>query len=189
MPRNYENDNQFKVLGQKIRSRRLGLKQSLSEVSGSIEIDEKELLKIETGVQKPSQEVLELLIEHFKITELEANDLFELAGYGADNIFPTNLMEFLQSLGSKTVIMLSPIEQRIVLSDSLDVHVDKDNIVFNFKQSLGNDQPASVSRVAMNINQAHQVVDLLSKALIKQKYLSGPKSLPSKTDRKNEDHN
>ena len=180
-------NNSLKTLGQKIRSKRLDLKQSISEVSGSIEIEEKELLKIETGLKKPSQEVLELLIEHFKITDVEANNLFELAGYTSENVFPSNLMDFLQSLGSKSIIMLSPIEQKIVLSDSLDVFVDKDNIVFNFKQSLGNAQPTSVSRVAMNINQAHQVLDLLSKALIKQNYLKSPKSLPSKTDHKKED--
>ena len=100
-------NNQLKALGQKIRSKRLDLKQSISEVSGSIEIDEKELLKIETGLKKPSQEVLELLIEHFKITDIEANSLFELAGYTSENIFPSNLMDFLQSLGSKSIIMLS----------------------------------------------------------------------------------
>ena len=187
MDKSSDNNNQLKALGQKIRSKRLDLKQSLSEVSGSIEIDENELIKIETGLQKPSQEVLELIIEHFKITEMEANTLFDLAGYGSENIFPSNLMEFLQSLGTKCIVMLSPIEQKVVLSDSLDIHIDKDNIVFNFKQILGNNQPTSVSKVAMNVNQAYQVMDLLTKALIKHNYLKNPKSLPSKSDNK-EDH-
>ena len=184
MNKEASHNNPLQLLGQKIRSKRLDLKQSISEVSGSIEVDEKELLKIEVGLKKPSQEVLELLIEHFKISELEASSLFELAGYGMEKLLPTNLMELLQGMAPKTFIMLSPIEQKIVSSDTLDVHIDKDNIVFDFKQNLGNNQPITVSRVAMNVNNAYQVLDLLSKALIKQQYLKGSKELPSRLDQK-----
>jgi hypothetical protein len=175
-------DTPFKILGSKLRSTRLKSKQTLSEVSWSVEIDEKKLLQIELGFQKPSETVLESLIEHFKLSETEANDLFNLAGYSEAHDANLNFLEMIQSLlggvGNKTVLMLSQTEQRAFFSDGLDVHYDKKGIMLNFKQSLGQPQPTSVAKIGMSYEQAEQVLKTISKALLRAKYMNKPSSLP-----------
>src|SRR5690606_30273709 len=74
-------EHPFKVLGDKLRTIRQKMHESLAEVSGAVEIDEESLLKIEQGKECPSEDILLLLINHFGMREDEAAALWQLAGY------------------------------------------------------------------------------------------------------------
>ena len=179
MEEKLDNKLPFQNLGQKLRTTRLKQKQSLREVSGSIELDIKKLQNIEKGSEKPSEETLDLLIEHYGIKDPEASGLINLAGYGDEEAMPMNLLDLLAGLNiPKTFIMLSQTDQRALFTDSLDIHYDSKGLLMNFKQGLGNPQPVSVAKLAMTYEQAEQVFSTLQRVLLKAKYLRGPKSLP-----------
>ncbi len=169
----------YKSLGQKLKTTRLQHKQTLNEVSGSIELDVKKLQSIERGAEKPTEEILDSLIEHFGIKEPEVSSLMSLAGYIEDDGMPMNILDLLSGMNfPKTFIMLSQSEQRALFTDSLDIHYDSKGLLMNFKQGLGNPQAISVAKLAMTYEQAEQVYSTLQRVLLKAKYLRGPKSLP-----------
>src|SRR5256885_9173824 len=71
----------FKTLGEKLKAIRQKLHESVAEVSGAVEIDEQQLARIEQGQERPSEDVLLLLINHFGMQEDDAANLWQLAGY------------------------------------------------------------------------------------------------------------
>jgi hypothetical protein len=62
---NEQQERPYKVLGEKLKSLRQKMHESVAEVSGAVEIDEQALLKIEQGQERPSEDILMLLINHF----------------------------------------------------------------------------------------------------------------------------
>ncbi len=162
-------DNKFpyKFLGKRLKSVREKSRQSLMEVSGAVEIDTDKLSSIEMGIERPSEDILLLLISHFAIKEEEANSLWELAAYekhhshNDDNI-------------PSVVVMQN--DARIVYTDLLHVTANKYGIVINFMQESGPaGQPLIVSRLGMSKDHAHSVVEVLNKIL----EVSDPKALPA----------
>src|SRR5664279_6184040 len=71
----------FEPLGTQLKRLREVKSESLAEVSGAVEIDEKDLTRIETGHERPSEDILLLLISHFGVQDDKAAELWELAGY------------------------------------------------------------------------------------------------------------
>lgn len=57
------------------------LSESVAEVSGAVEIEEDALERIEQGIERPSEEILMLLMSHFNMQDTEAVQIWELAGY------------------------------------------------------------------------------------------------------------
>src|SRR5574337_1317106 len=76
----------YRPLGRKLKELRGRANESLAEASGAVEIDVRELAAIELGQDRPSEEVLLLLISHFGAKDDEALKLWELAGYNLSNI-------------------------------------------------------------------------------------------------------
>src|SRR6266705_3475310 len=71
----------FKSLGERLKGLRQKLQESVAEVSGAVEIEEKALERMEQGYERPSEDILLLLINHFNIQDDEAAGLWKLAGY------------------------------------------------------------------------------------------------------------
>ena len=82
---NNQNNLPYKSLGLKLQRIRQKKNHSISEVSGSVEIDEKMLISIEEGKFRPSEDILLLLIAHFTIDDNEASKIWELAGYESND--------------------------------------------------------------------------------------------------------
>jgi transcriptional regulator with XRE-family HTH domain len=180
----------FIALGKHLKYVREQSQQSLSEVSGAVEIDEKMLERIESGEERPAEDILLLLISHFGVQDQEAIQLWELANY--DGEMPDQIRS--ESIGfhpgNKPVVMLLALDMRTIYSDGLDINCAKAGLTLNFTQVSGRQaHPVPVAKVGMSYEQAEQVLITLEKALLKARYLRGRKSLPPKSQSDKIDNN
>ncbi|HEX5394931.1 MAG TPA: helix-turn-helix transcriptional regulator [Candidatus Saccharimonadales bacterium] len=152
----------YKPLGRKLKELRSRANESLAEASGAVEIDVRELAAIELGQNRPSEEVLLLLISHFGAKDEEAVKLWEMAGYGMEKIpaaHHSNAEAVQIDTGAKT-------EQRILFTDVVDVMVNNYGVVMNFMQGgAPNSTPVPIARVGMSREHAKSVLKILQVTL------------------------
>jgi transcriptional regulator with XRE-family HTH domain len=160
----------FRPLGSHLKYLREQLHESVAEVSGAVEIDVDDLERIEQGVERPSEDVLMLLINHFDMQDNEAVQLWELAGYESDKGDSSKL-------SGKPLMVLLAMDMRTMYTDHVAIEATKTGVTMNF--SAGKDH--IVSRVGMSHDQAKEVLHVLQTALLKSQYLKGPKRLPPGT--------
>lgn len=155
----------FKPLGFRLRRLRQKRQESLAEVSGAVEIDIDELSEIEQGKTCPSEDVLLLLISHLGAREDEATKLWELAGYDQDDVPAANMIN--DAAGqTKPMVMVMPMDARIVYTDMVHVVVNNYGVVMNFMQRTGiNNQPLAVARIGMSREHAESVISVMQQAL------------------------
>jgi DNA-binding XRE family transcriptional regulator len=172
----------YKSLGTLLKRLREKKQQTLAEVSGAVEIDVTTLTDIEQGLERPSEDILLLLISHFAIRDDEATKLWELAGYlppdGAHPEPPLN--------GAQPVLVM-PMDVRIVYTDMAHIAVNKYGLTMNFMQSGGpGNRPLAVARIGMSTEHAESVLELLQKALqqAKPKLLPAPESKDEASEEK-----
>ena len=171
----------YLVLGRRLKRLRERRRETLAEVSGAVEIDILQLEAIETGKRLPSEDILLLLINHFSIKDSEATKLWELAGYDqpeADTLLPSPADD---PQMMKQALIVMPVDNRIVYTDTVHVMVNNYGVVMNFMQGGGSaSQPLSVARIGMSKEHAKSVLELLRRTLAQ----SEPKSIPSKPSEK-----
>lgn len=168
----------FTSLGKHLKYVREQLNRSLAEVSGAVEIDETLLEKIESGLERPSEDILLLLISHLDVQEQEAVQLWELAGYDGD--VPEQFRPTIDVQSSKATVMLLALDMRTMYSDDLTIEQTPAGLTLNFTQSNGK-QASPVARVGMSYDQAEQVLSQLQQAILRGRYQNGPKKLPPTT--------
>jgi transcriptional regulator with XRE-family HTH domain len=174
----------YKILGSRLKRIRQRHSESVTEVSGAVEIDESLLARIEAGLERPAEDILELLINHFDMKDSDAMSLWSMAGYELESLYSDDATEPDQGVGmQKSVIMLLALESRTMYTDALDIHYDTNGLLLNFKQVVGQPQPISVAKLGMSYEQAEQVLKTLQRVLLHAKYLKGPKALPEQTKR------
>ena len=170
----------YKKLGTHLKSLRERHHESAAEVSSAVEIDENTLQQFETGSERPSEDILLLLISHYGLQDERAEELWRLAGYArgdrSDDDMPSGDM--------KHQAMMIMIDPRIMYSDVAEISANGQGIVLAFSQSAGpTSQPLTVARVGMSREQAQAVMGLLHQALWNmdnpsQKRLSGGADQP-----------
>jgi transcriptional regulator with XRE-family HTH domain len=171
----------YKTLGARLRGMRESLRESLAEVAGSVEIEIDVLSLIEQGTDRPSEDILLLLISHFAVKEDEATKLWELAGYDQSDTGIINLANDPEGI-IKNSVMVMPMDARIMYTDMAHVMINNHGVVMNFMQSAGpNSQPLVVSRLGMSREHAESLLELLQQTLSQpeaetQKSLPAPKS-------------
>ena len=167
----------YKNLGNQLLRLRQSRQETVAEVSGAVEIEPSALERMEQGVELPSEDILLLLISHFNIRDDEAVKLWEMAGYDHDE----RSNDPQTPNGTKQpVLMVLGLDSRIVYSNGVHVSADPSGVVMSFMQYADPTQQAvAVSRVGMSREQAEQVLETLQQALLRDKYASGPKSLPA----------
>lgn len=173
----------FQQLGGKLRTIREQRKESLAEVSGAVEIDADILEKIESGEQRPSEDILMLLLSYFDVHDDEATSYWDLAGYSySEKSAGSNHQNTFEP--NQTVAMLMPMDLRIVYTDMVHVMSNNFGIVMNFMQTAGpNNQPLAVARVGMSREHAQSIVDILVQTLAQTN--QPPKMLSSDNQNKN----
>jgi transcriptional regulator with XRE-family HTH domain len=171
----------YKVLGTRLRYLREHCQESLAEVSGAVEIDEDILDRIEQGVERPSEEILMLLMSHFNMIDSEAVQVWELAGYDRKNGPDILSADDLVSSG-KPVVMLLAVDVRTQYTDGVDISADKAGLTMTFTQMGASGNPQPVAKVGMSLEQAQAVSLAMQKALL-HVALRRPKGLPSPDDR------
>jgi hypothetical protein len=171
-----EQNAPFVTLGRHLKYVREQLRQSVAEVSGAVEIDERTLQHIEAGEEKPAEDILLLLISYYGLQDQQAVQLWELADYDADA--PDQIKPDIDLASAKGVVMLLAVDTRTMYSDGVDITANKAGVTLNFTQATGKSQASPVSRVGMSIEQAEEVARQLQLALLRAKYASGTKQLP-----------
>lgn len=163
-----DGDRPYRVLGWHLKQAREQQCESMAEVSGAVEIEIDVLERIESGRNRPTEDILMLLVNHFDLEELEANSLWELAGYVTDS-------------QTEAVANVSiNIDPRVIYSDSVNVSANEAGVVINFLQSSsGNSHPILASRVGMSHIQAEHMLEILRQSL-EQPSTTEPKKLSIK---------
>lgn len=173
----------YVTLGKHLRYLREQHKESLAEVSGAVEIDERALERIEAGRERPAEDILLLLISHFNMQDQEAVQLWELAGYDGDvpnQLKPEELIA--EVTGQKPVVVLFGIDARIMYTDSADITANEAGVVLQFGQLNAQKQTVPIAKLGMSYEQAAQVLASLQRVLLHNQYLRGPKALPPSND-------
>lgn len=172
---NDRNQLPYETLGSQLKHLREHHSESLAEVSGAVEIDEKDLNKIEAGQERPSEDILLLLISHFSVQDDKAAELWQLAGYDR----APNEEGHDQPPLSRTQTMMVMIDPRVMYSDSVEVVANNQGVVVNFSQSSGpNNQPLTIARIGMSHDQARTVMGILHQVLYDMDNPTGHKRLP-----------
>ena len=175
----------FRQLGERLKTIRQRLQESVSDVSGAVEIDEVTLERIERGLERPSEDILMLLITHFGMREDEATGLWHLAGYVPDrqHDIDTNPEELVSGKGGTAILVVAP-DPRVMYSDGVQVQANKHGVVISFTQNIGVISPLTTTRVGMSREQAANVIQALQDAL---NHSDRPLQLPEGTQAKRED--
>ncbi len=156
----------YEPLGSQLKSLRERNRESLAEVSGAVEIDEKALTSIEAGTERPSEDILLLLISHFAVEDDKAAELWELAGYGKPRAEEEHAHEPSTQPTSRSQTLMVMIDPRVMYSDSVEVVADNRGVVLNFSQANGqHGQPLTIARIGMSRDQAKMVMGILHQAL------------------------
>lgn len=181
----------FATLGKHLRYLREQHSESLAEVSGAVEIDERALNRIEDGVERPPEDILLLLINHFDMQDQEAVQLWELAGY--DNRDQPNDSTKLEDLiaeatsqtgngQQKPMMVVLGVDVRTMYTDNAEIVANNAGLTITFNQDSVNKQSVPVSRIGMSYEQAERLCVALQRVLLKGKHQTKPKLLPPPRD-------
>jgi transcriptional regulator with XRE-family HTH domain len=162
----------YQQLGRKLGEIRRRLQESLPEVSGAVELESEVLNSYERGEARPSEDVLLLLISHFEIKDDEADELWELAGYNNPSLST-------DESGQMPTIVMVPMDNRIIYTDSAQVTINNYGVVMNFMQNGLHNQPAAIARIGMSLEHAKSVLEVLASTIAKAESAKQPKQLPS----------
>jgi len=158
----------YKPFGAILRRLRERNRESIAEVSGAVEIDEHVLDEIESGIERPSEDILLLLISHFSVEDDKAAELWQLAGYdqGADDGRGHEHDHDRETNNRQQTLMIM-IDPRVMYSDTMEVTANQKGVVLNFSQTAGQSdgQPLTVARIGMSREQAKLVMGVLHQAL------------------------
>jgi transcriptional regulator with XRE-family HTH domain len=152
----------FKKLGERLKNIRQRLHESVAEVSGAVEIDELVLQRIEQGVERPSEDILMLLISHFGMHDDEAAGLWQLAGYDQPREHRHN--DATDDNGKATILVMA-VDPRVIYSDGVSVSANKNGVVISFAQTNGTPNPLVTAKIGMSREQAEHVIGALQSAL------------------------
>jgi|AntRauTorckE6833_2_1112554.scaffolds.fasta_scaffold00046_19 transcriptional regulator with XRE-family HTH domain len=166
----------YKSLGVELKNIRLRLRQSIAEVSGSVEVDVEVLAKYENGEARPDEEILLLLISHFDLSDDTAAKLWNLAGYDKEDASMQSFADNTQQAGA----FVLPQDARVIYTDVTHASANRHGAVINFMQSAGPmGKPMIVSRVGMSREHAQNLLELLQSILHQpeqtQRLLEAPK--------------
>ena len=148
--------SEYEKFGKVLHSLRRKYHTTTKELCGALEINEDYLNRLELGLERPSEDLVELMISHFALDDSLADNLWVLAGYP------------LEKLDDVTVqIAQMPLsELKISYTDMVHISVNNFGVVLNFMQNVSpNNQPFVVSRLGMSKEHAKSVADLIYRTL------------------------
>jgi uncharacterized protein YciU (UPF0263 family) len=180
-------DQPYRAFGAKIKHFRQQWKQSVSDVSGTLEIDEVFLKEIESGKTLPTENQMDMIINHFLLTKEQADELRNLAHMHSDQS-AEQLIGGVEDMLMKQLVMYMPIEQKVVYTDGMNVTVNRHGVVLQFTQNSGTNtkvKPNIVCQVGMSREHAEKVVDVLKKTLTDHDKNQKTKHLPPSSQNKN----
>ena len=171
-----QQEQPFKVLGEKLKTIRQKMHESVAEVSGAVEIDEQSLQRIEQGKERPTEDILMLLINHFGMQDDDAAGLWQLAGYDDPSDEDHNHPH--QDGQNRTMVMIMAIDPRVIYSDGAQVTANANGVILGFSQGVGTPGAITTAKIGMSREQAYALLHTLGRTL----EASEPKKLPGGRD-------
>ncbi len=170
----------FSSFGAALKNLREKNNKTLPEVSGAIEIDQSVLKSYEKGENRPTEDILLLLIQHFSLKNDEALEIWRLAGYSRVD-FNESEKYFINDpygeIKQPQAGFLSQNDPVIVYTDMIQVMVNNYGVILNFMQGAGvNSQPLAVAKVGMSKEHAKSVLEVLKKTIEQADELDKKKS-------------
>lgn len=159
-----DKSDQYVALGARLKFLREQWQQTITDVCNTLEIDEKLLVAYESGKMAPTSEMLDMLINHFLLTEDQAQDLRELADDIKDEAEHGSLSG-IEDMLAKQLVMLMPTDNRVVYTDSMQVTVNDNGVILQFMQQVGSSQPTPVGRLGMSREHARKIISVLQDTL------------------------
>ena len=153
----------YQHLGAKLKSLRRSTNESLAEVSGAVEIEENILERYEAGIDRPDEEILNLLINHYRLGDHSAAQLWDMAGYDQTPEEAAVIEEAMAA--AKQLIMVLATDARTLYTDGMQIDCNKNGIQLTFTQTTLQNKVLPVSRVGMSYEQADEVMRALAVAL------------------------
>ncbi|MEM6997962.1 MAG: DUF3467 domain-containing protein [Patescibacteria group bacterium] len=169
----------YESFGKELKKIREDAKKSLLDVSGAMELDPEQLRRIEIGEERPTEELIILLVSHFELEDSDALELWKLAGYDRPDIDKETTGS---TAGTPVVIPIN--DARVVYTDMVNVSANNYGVVVNFMQGLGaNNQQMTISRVGMSVEHAVSLIKVLSETVeqVLEKKTEEPKSITDKS--------
>lgn len=173
-----ENREPYAAFGAKIKYLREQWRQTTTEVSTTLEIDEDLLKQIESGRILPADGLLDMLISHFLLTEEQAEDLRTLA-IDSESQTAEGLASGIEEMLMKQIVMYMPVDNRVVYTDSMKATVGNHGVVLQFMQSQPDGKSNTVSQVGMSREHAEKIVEIIQKTLDHHDQSGKTKFLPS----------
>ncbi len=167
-----QQEQPFKVLGEKLKIIRQKLHESVAEVCGAVEIDEQSLQRIEQGKERPAEDILLLLINHFGMQDDDAANLWQLAGYDEPHDHQDHLHG--PEAQNRTMVMIMAVDPRVIYSDGAQVTANSSGVIIGFSQGVGTPQAITTAKVGMSREQAYALMRTLERTLEASK----PRQLP-----------
>jgi len=160
------NKQPYRSFGEVLKSLRSKALKTSAEVSGAVEIDEDRLKLYESGEQRPTEDILLLLIQHFALQDDQADELWKLAGYSGQPDEDKFFMNDDQGQPQQVTVGVTAHDARIVYTDMIQVMVNNYGVIVNFMQGAGpGNHPLAVSRVGMSKEHARSVIQVLQRTL------------------------
>lgn len=173
-------DNPYETLGKELRRLRAKSNESVIEVSGAVEIDIEQLSNFENGLDRPSREILSLLMSHFRVNDDDYSKILRLAGYNSNPNDDTFNSYQEEPITQSSQVFVMPIDARIVYTDLVNIAINNHGVIVNFMQSSGiNNQPLAVSRVGMSKEHAKSLLEVLKTTLEQSEQPKEIKQLPT----------
>ena len=182
----------YSSLGERLKSLRDKRNATPEEVSGAVEIDEASLANYETGLERPSEDILMLLINFFDMREDEAATMWKLAGYEVPKIEtddddeddrPESIKDAMQN--GHTAVMMMAFDPRIIYSDGVDITANQQGVVLNFTQGNAGEKMGRmpIARIGMSYEQAQAVIGVMQKTMQQAQDMNrnNQKQLPSQS--------
>ena len=190
MSNSNNNQQPYSNLGNYLKQSRQKKNESIIDVSSAVEIEPSDLERIELGKDRPSEDILILLINHFDLKDNEALNVWKMANYDDISLFENMSIGSMPKSDTQmgtNILMVMPFESRALYSDNFEVIVGQSGLVFNFNQNLPNNQTIPVSRIGVSLDQAANILKAIEKSLLNIKYNTGPKKLNSPKNSKKSD--
>lgn len=181
MKKSSESETPYQALGTHLKEIRERKNETLAEVSGAVEIDSEALAKIEQGHERPSEDILMLLINHFDMQDQEAVHLWESAGYDSEESRQQNIFARmpLPPEADKATIVVLALDARTMYTDEATVTANEAGVAIMFTDNTdGKSMP--VAKVGMSYDQAERLVQILTNSILYGKHQSAQKRLPPK---------
>lgn len=171
----------YQKFGKVLHSLRRKYHTTSKEICSALEISEEYLWALESGHERPSEDLVEQMIGLFSLDDQLADNLWLLAGYPLERLDDVTVQ----------IAQMPLSELKISYTDMVHISVNNFGVVLNFMQNVSpNNQPMVVSRLGMSKEHAKSVADLIYRTLDASKNqkakklieLPAPKSIDTKKD-------